>query len=277
MDNVLLNDGLLWSGKKQKGSIQPDSWMFVFNWYNLHNWTSRRVTNSNHDDLWEIELEDYDAPRTDGGFVLNKFYRSKTIVITLCLTSPTAEWLNDLIDDLKFQTSKTQGFLDIIINWVVRRREATLTSLKFWRQNYNITFVQNVVLTFKCVNPLAFSLANITNTYNWISGNYVTEINYSWKVNCFPTIYFLVHSQTDLETISVDFNWYVFTIDEEIDAGDVLEVDGESKLVKLNWNVIYYNWPFPVLEPWLNHIEIMTNEWALINYDLIFIYKKLFL
>ena len=277
MDNILLNSGLLGNAPKKRWWVEPDSWMFIFNWYNLHNWTTRRVINSDHDDLWDIALETYNFPRADGWNALNKFYRTKTITITMCLSSNTADGLNDLIDELKFQTSKMQWYLDIIINWIVRRREATLTGLKFWRQNYNITFVQNVVLTFTCVNPLSFNLTSITNTYTGISGNYATELNYSWKVNCYPSIYLIIKSETWLNSFSIDMNWYLFTISHEFEAGDFIIIDGETKLAKLNWTVITYSWPFPIIEPWLNHIEIKVNSGALVNYDMIFIYKKLFL
>ena len=277
MDNILLNSWLLWSAPWKKWWTQSESWMFIFNWYNLHNWTTRRVINSNHDDLWEIAFEKYNAPISDGWFAMNKYYRTKTITITMCLTSATWEWLNDLIDELKFQTSKMEWYLDIIINWMVRRRTATLTSLKIWKKNYNISFVQNVALTFQCVNPLSFNLTSITNTFNWISWNYVTEIIYNGKVNCNPSIYLIIKNESDLNSFAIDMNWYLFTISREFETNDLLIIDWETKLAKLNWTTIDYNWPFPMIEPWLNHIEIKVNAWALINYDMIFIYKKLFL
>jgi hypothetical protein len=277
MDNILLNSGLLWSSPYKKSWKGADSGMFIFNWYNLHNWTTRRVINSDHDDLWSIAFETYDYPRADWWNALSKYYRTKTITITMSLSAPTWDWLNDLIDELKFQTSKTQWYLDIIINWLVRRREATLTWLSFGRQNYNINFLQDVTLTFNCVNPLAFNLTSITNTYPWISGNYATEINYTWKVNCYPTIYLIVKAESDLNSFSIDMNWYVFTVSQSLLPWDFIIIDWETKLVKLNGSVIPYNWPFPVIEPWLNHIEINLNSWALANYDMTFIYKKFFL
>ena len=276
MDDTLLNSWLLWNApsKKQQSS---ESWMFIFNWYNLHNWTTRRIINSNHDDLWSVAFETYDYPRADWWNALSKYYRKKTITLTMSITSPTEEWLNDLIDELKFQTSKTQWFLDIIINWIVRRRTATLTSLKFWRQSFNVNRIWNVVLTFECINPLSFSLASNTKTFNWISGDYITEIVYTWKVIAYPTIYLLIQSATNLNNFNIDMNWYLFTINETISQWDVVVIDWETKMVKINWNIVAYDWPFPAIEPWLNHIETSLNSWALANYDMIFIYKNLFL
>ena len=277
MDDILLNSWLLWSSSKKKKTEFADSWMFVFNWYNLHNWTTRRITNSNHDDLWRIAFETYDYPRTDWWNALSKYYRKKTITLTMSISSETQEWLNDLIDEIKFQTSKTQWFLDIIINWLVRRRQATLVSLTFWRQSFNVNRCWNVVLTFDCISPLAFDLAPTTETYSWISWNYITEFIYSWKVITYPTIYIIINSATSLNSFSIKMNWYVFTISQSLSANDLIIIDWESKLAKINWITVAYDWPFPAIEPWLNHVEVNLNNWWTANYDLIFIYKNLFL
>lgn len=277
MDNILLNSWLLWNAPKGKKSKFSESGMFIFNWYNLHNWINRRVITSDHDDLWKVAYETYNYSRADGWNALSKYYRTKTITITMSLSADDEKGLNDLIDELKFQTSKMQGYLDIIINWLVRRREATLTWLKFWRKSYNVNFLQNVVLTFQCVNPSAFNLTSITNRYSGLSGNFATEINYSWKVDCYPTIYIVVQSETDLTGFQIDMNGYKFNISWEYEAGDFIIIDWETKLVKVNGVITSYRWPFPVIEPGLNHIEISLNSWAIANYDMIYIYKKLFL
>lgn len=280
MDDILLNSGLLWSAGNSNqswGGGGESSWMFIFNWFSLDNGKTRRVINSNHDDLWSVSFETYDYPRADGGNALSKYYRKKTISITMSLSAPDREGLENLIDELKFQTSKTQWFLDIIIAGVVRRRTATLTSLQFWRQSFNVNRIWNVVLTFECINPLSFTLNDISHTYKDISGDYALEIIYEWKVITYPTIYIIVRSQTNLNTFNIDMNGYLFSVNHELEAGEFLVIDGDSKLAKINGSNVVYDWPFPALEPWLNHIEITTNTWASVSYDLIFIYKNLFL
>jgi hypothetical protein len=206
-----------------------------------------------------------------------KYYRKKTITITLSLVAPDRDWLEELIDELKFNTSKTQWFLDIIIAWKVRRRTATLTSLQFWRQSFNVNRVWNVVLTFECINPLSFDLADTSYTYSEINGAYSLEINYTWKVVAFPTLYLIVHSQSNLSTINLNVNWYLFTINHAISDWEFVVIDWDSKLAKINWTSIVYSWPFPAFEPWMNHVDVSFNSWASIVYDLIFIYKNMFL
>lgn len=277
MNNNVLNSLLLWNAPKSTWTEIKDSWRFVFNWYNLHDWKTRIVQQSNHDDLWTKNVETFNYARADWWNVIAQYYRTKRISLVMSLIASTEQWLNDLIDELKFATSGVQWNLDIIINWLVRRREATLVSLKFWRKNYNINVLQNIELTFDCVNPFAFNLTSISKTFSWLSWNYVAEIMYSWKVVCYPTIYVMINSETWLDNFRIEQNNYLFNIDHELNAWDFLIIDWETKIARLNWTPIEYSWPFPAIEPWLNNIEMWINDWALANYDVVYIYKKLYL
>jgi len=277
MNNNVLNSLLLWNAPKSTWTEIKDSWRFVFNWYNLHDWKTRIVQQSNHDDLWTKNVETFNYARADWWNVIAQYYRTKRINLVMSLIASTEQWLNDLIDELKFATSGVQWNLDIIINWLVRRREATLISLKFWRRHYNINAIQNIELTFDCVNPFAFNLTSISKTFSWLSWNYVAEIMYSWKVVCYPTIYVMINSETWLDNFRIEQNNYLFNIDHELNAWDFLIIDWETKIARLNWTPIEYTWPFPAIEPWLNNIEMWINDWALANYDVVYIYKKLYL
>ena len=277
MNNNVLNSLLLWNAPKSTWTEIKDSWRFVFNWYNLHDWKTRIVQQSNHDDLWTKNVETFNYARADWWNVIAQYYRTKRISLVMSLIASTEQWLNDLIDELKFATSGVQWNLDIIINWLVRRREATLISLKFWRKHYNINAIQNIELTFDCVNPFAFNLTSISKTFSWLSWNYVAEIMYSWKVVCYPTIYVMINSETWLDNFRIEQNNYLFNIDHELNAWDFLIIDWETKIARLNWTPIEYTWPFPAIEPWLNNIEMWINDWALANYDVVYIYKKLYL
>lgn len=277
MNTNVLNSLLLWNAPKSSGTEIKDSGKFVFNWYNLHDWITKIVNQSDHDDLWTKTFETFNYARADGWNAIAQYYRTKRITLRMTLKSKTEEWLNDLIDELKFATSGLQWNLDIIINWLVRRWEATLVWLKLWRRGFNITFIQNVELSFDCINPFAFNLNSISKTFSWISGNYVAEIMYSWKVVCYPTIYVMINSASTLDNFRIEQNKYLFNIDYEFTAWDFLIIDWESKLAKVNWTPVEYTWPFPAIEPWLNNIEMGINNWALANYDVVYIYKKLYL
>jgi hypothetical protein len=44
----------------------------------------------------------------DGGGVLGKYYRKKQIQLILSVKADTPDAFNDLIDEIKYQTSKTE-------------------------------------------------------------------------------------------------------------------------------------------------------------------------
>lgn len=68
----------------------------------------------------------------------------------------SATALNDLIDAIKFNLSKTEGYLDIKVNGEIRRAKATNTRLEFGRQHYHVTFVP-VVITFEILEPFFYT------------------------------------------------------------------------------------------------------------------------
>lgn len=276
MDQTLLNSGLLWSSP-QKIKKESESWNFIFDWFNLNDGVRFRLIESNHDDVGSIAYETFNSPRSDGGSALSKYYRTKTINLTIVISWQSEEELNDAIDDLKLATSKMEWFLDITINGIVRRWKATLTGLKFNRRSYNVDFLQNVQLSFSCVDPIAFAVNPMTETFSQVSWMIEFEISYTWKVSTDPTIYLIMNQALWLNEINIETNWFLLNIQKVINTGDVITIDGESKLVKVNWTAVVYSWPFPIMESWINHFSISMNEESLTNYDAVIIYQKKFI
>lgn len=254
--NKQINSFLLWTTPKVVK--QEATWMFSFNGWNLDNGRNIRVVSSNHDDIWTIDLDSYKAPLQDGGGVLWKYYRTKTIQIWLSISADTSESLNNLIDEIKYQTSVTEWQLKIVINWIVRERKATCTSLKFNRGWFNVDRVWNVVLTFACVNP--HSHLKEPTTVNLVSQqwNYQSGVVYEWRANTFPKLFLSMDSWTS-NGMSAMLNWYTLQITEELHQGDIIIFDGETKTVTLNDEEIKYSWPFTPLVYWENFFSI-TNS-----------------
>ncbi len=233
---------------------QVSSAKFAFNNRSLDNWTSMRVLFCDYDDLWSIDFQTYNTPLEDGGGVLWKYYRTKRITFQLSVQSSSLEWLNNLIDEIKYQTSPTQKRLTIEINWVVRIRTATLTSLKFNRQSYNMNRLWNVSLVFDCVNPTSFLLNPSSKTEIWISGTYQSWIIYNGRADSYPTL--TITATTWATGLSFTLNWYEISITNTLNANDVLIFDGTTKKCTLNWTEIQYFWPFTPLKYWENIFSI---------------------
>jgi hypothetical protein len=256
--NNPINSELLWDAPKIQKQIL--NWIFSFNGWNLDNWQNIRVVQSNHDDIWTIDFDTYNTPLEDGGGVLGKYYRKKTITLILSIKSWTAEWLNDLVDEIKYQTSKTEWKLRIIINWVVRERTATCTSLKFNRKNYNITWIGNVELTFTCVNPHSqLETPNATNIISQ-SGSFQSSVVYEWRAETYPTLFLTMDSGSSA-WMRFELNWYVIQTNTSLTAWDVIIFDGETKTVTVNWTEVVYSWPFTPLT-YGENIYSISNSWT---------------
>lgn len=257
MDRTI-NTAILWKAPNiQKNSLE---WVFTFNWWSLDDWHNVRVIQSNHDDLWTVQFDTYDTPLQDGWWVLGKYYRQKQIQFVLSVNGDTSAWLNALIDEIKYQTSKTEWILRITINWMVREWTATCTSLKFNRQNYNVNWCGNVVLTFTCVNPHSHleepeseSIISQTGTYQW-------NIIYSWRAETFPKLYLTMDSWS-ATWMSFTLNWYTIAITTSLSASDIILFDWDSKKVTVNWTEVAYTWPFVPLSYWEN-VYSVTNAWT---------------
>ena len=256
--NRPINTALLWTAPKWIKLFHD--WVFMFNNWNLDNWSNIRVIASNHDDIWTIDFDTYKTPLQDWWWVLWKYYRTKTIEFILSVSADSEESLNDLIDEIKFQTSKTEWILKIIINWITRMRTATCVSLKFNRKSFNVNRCWNIVLTFNCVNPHS-QLQNPTNesfvaqtwTYSWV-------FFYVWRAESFPTLQLSIDSWT-ATWMSFELNWYTITIDTSLTAWDVITFDWEKKEVLVNNTEVAYTWPFTPVIYWDNVFTI-TNEWT---------------
>ncbi len=280
LNKIKLNNGTLWWNPKSSlwgGGGGEIVWGegFMFNGFSLHRIDgSFRVTFSDHDDLTTMDFNTFKNPDNDWGWVLSKYYRTKTITIKVSISKETEEELNQAIDELKRATSKTEWYLDICNNNFWRRWNATLTSLKFNRQYYNINWLWDVTLVFQCTNPHGWSNDIKSLSYENLPSDYVEEIYYSWSAESEMTMYYIFNTWS-AEGLSITVNGYVQEIQQEINAWDVLEYNGEEKEIKLNGNIVRYKWPFTNLQHGMNNIHL-EFDWE-ISYTLSIIYKEKYL
>lgn len=256
MDNTI-NSILLWTAPKV--TIKTIDGKFSFNGWNLDNGDNIRVVQSNHDDIWTIDFDTYETPLEDGGWVLGKYYRKKQIQLILSVKASTPEAFNDLIDEIKYQTSKTEWKLRIIINGIVRERTATCTSLKFNRKNYNVTRVGNVALTFTCVNP--HSQLEDPESADFISQTWAfqSSVIYQWRAETYPKLFVTMDSWSSA-WMRFELNWYVIEINQTLNQWDIIIFDGETKSVTVNDVEVVYSWPFTPLN-YGENIYSINNDW----------------
>lgn len=262
MDRTI-NTAILWDSPKLQ--INGVNAKFSFNGWNLDNWSTVRVIWTDYDDIWTIDFNTYNTPLEDGGGVLWKYYRKKVIQFKLSVTAWNKEAFNDLIDEIKYQTSKTEWKLKIMINGSVREWTATCTSLKFNRQNYNVNWCGNVVLTFTCVNPHSQLENPIIESIVAQTGTYQSSITYEWRAETYPILYITMDSGSST-WMSFTLNWYTISITTSLSAWSVIVFNGETKKVTVNNTEVVYTWPFTPLSYGENIYSISntgTYTWTL--------------
>jgi len=272
INSQLYNSKTLWSWSSPSWLDQD---IFVFNGYSMHKSDgSVRIRNSNHDDLWSIDLNTFDLPREDGGGVLWHYYRSKTIEFSVTLKSETSAWLNELIDDFKRNTRETEWRLEIKIDGIIRRATASITSLKFNRQYFNITFCTDINISFQTMDPHRQLKDYTSITYNNKTATFQEEITNNGSEDTYCKYYFIFNSGTSsLWSLAITIKWYILQVTWPFDTNDILIIDGENKTVTLNWVDIDYTWIFQKLEVGSNPVYFTFTGWT-VDVDVTNIYTK---
>lgn len=235
------------------------SWSFIFNGLDLSDCWELSVDTSNYDDINAIDLDTYNAPRTDWGWVLGYFVRWKTLNVKMVVMKDTAEELNDTIDYLKLKLFKQEWILRIKINGKYRRIRASLTSINFNRDFENSTMLTNVDISFKAMeNFQDEEPMNYTDV--WVTDNvFDIDINNLWA-RTDHQIYMIFGSWIVwTDNIKIEQDWYTLEINQPINDWDILVFDWIEKQVLYNGTPIDYDWPFVQLETGSNSIRVSIN------------------
>lgn len=219
----------------------------VFNGFSLANGSTIVCNQINYDNLGDIDYNTFKYPRSNGGGVVSKYHRSRTVQARFTLRSSTANELNSLIDSFKKWLRKTEGNLDIRVNGEIRRVKATVTDIAFDREHYNITFIQASV-TFRTVEPFFYNTYVQSWYYEGRTVSFFEEIVNEWSAESNPAFYFLLRTGSATTQISVWFG-NTITVNGSFVAGDILVIDSENKRVLKNSVEIDYDGTFPVFTP----------------------------
>lgn len=256
--NRTINTTLLWTAPKIVESVSSAT--FSFNDWSFDDWINFRIKETNHDDVWTMDFSTYKTPLQDWWWVLWKYYRTKTIKIELSILADSEEHLNDLIDELKYRTDETEWNLRITINWKVRERTATRTALKFNRKYYNINILQDVELTFTCVNPHAHASTQTMTSIMAQTWTFQSAVQYDWRTGAYASLFLTMDAWTSA-WMRYELNWYVIEIDTTLNEWDIIIFNWDEKKVLVNGVEVAYTWPFVPLEYWEN-IYSITNDWT---------------
>lgn len=247
----------------------------IFNWLWLQN-ENISTSFKNDDNLPNIDLNKFQNPVIDWGWVLKRRYTEKQITLKWFLKSTDDQELNNLIDLFKQKTSCVEWYLDIKVNWYYRRTKATVVSNNlFAREHYNINVVP-FEITFATLEPFFYNKQDETITETGITGDYAIEFNYNWTAPSQPRVYFIFWAGTvDTDTMTFKLNWKQLTVNEAVEDWDILLYDSITKSVTINWVEVDYVWAFPQIQYGNNLFEFEVN-WTP-NYDITVLYATNFL
>ena len=250
----------------------------VFNGFSLQSSTVITVE-STWDDPPKRDLKTFKVPRDDGEGVISDFYRRKIIRMQGIIKGTSKEDLNNNIDEFKKETSALEGNLDIKINDETRRFKATMTLQKvFKRKNFHVTFVP-FVIEFAVLTPFGQSIEFLFDELLAESQlNLTRQIENLGTATAKPLFTIFMPTVNSITEISIENT----TTSEKIIItkayanNDVLQVDSEEKIVKINGSIVDYLGVFPSLGINTNSFNLVLTGTSIV-YNLTTKYLKTYL
>lgn len=242
-------------------SLQSDIMFDGYSLQNLNFITSRL----DYDDLWKVELNTFNYPRSDGGGVLSKYYRGRTIKLVGSIKKDTVTEFNDFLDEVKKNLRKTEGYLEVTINGEIRRIKATMTDLSLNRDHYHITY-SPIKVTFTAVEP--FFYGKIKQSFGIFAktATFTEEMTHAGGADSNPTVYCIFGAGTSATALSfTDPSGRIITITTAITVNDILIIDSERKIVTKNSVEIDYTGAFPIFSPWSNNFTVTFTGTVLVD------------
>ena len=243
---------------------------FVFNWVDLSDCWELAIDTSNYDDINQIDLDTYQAPRTDWGGVLWYYVRGKNINIKMIIKKNTEAELNDMIDYLKLKLFKKEWLLKIKVNWKYRQVKANLTSLDFNRDFESVWILSNVALSFKTMENFADENATYGTETGVNTPTLSLDINNIWMRTDYVLYLIFGAGVVWTQNITVQKDWYTMTINQAITDWGILIIDWINKKVSYNGVDIDYDWPFVQIENGSNPV-LLSIDWTYIA-DITYLY-----
>ena len=246
----------------------------IFNWFWLQN-ESFITSEINFWNMPKTNLLTYDNPKNDGWWVLDRFYKQRTINLSWSVIGTDANDIENKIDSLKKALSVKTWYLDFKIKWTYRRILCTLTNSDIInREHYDIDHGK-FKLTFTAQDPFWSEKTWDFSTFSWINAEINEDINNEWSEYSNPIINILVNSATNTNQIKVKIWSNEIIIETPISTGDVIEINTAKKNCTINSQSVDFSWRFPKLEAGLNSFRVISN-WTF-NFDVAVLYSKNYL
>lgn len=250
----------LYGGTALAGSIASED-VFQYDDYGLQN-SSIIVTNSDHATPPSRDFSTYRVPRNNGRIISGNFFDQKVITLEGYLKASGASAFETLLDTFKKRLSAKDGVLQITEpNGVVKRWTTNLTSpekLLAERKGWMVDYCP-FKAEFTCVEPFGHD-AEYTVIY--LGGQTAATFNQTLtnigNAAAEPVIFLQftgANSVTQIEVQNVTTGAKMRISGLTVVAGDIFELNTETKEVLQNGVAIDYDGSFIELEPDDNNIQ----------------------
>lgn len=273
MPNIAQFNQFLFNGWSKAGAgwITDD---IIFNGFGLQN--QNFITSEiNFRNMPKINLLTYDNPKNDGGGVLDRFYKQRTITLEWTILWTDADNMEQRIDTLKKILSVKTWYLQVKVGGVYRRILCSLTNSDIiTRKHYDITRWK-YKLTFTALDPFRSEKIWSSKSFPWTTQDINEDVMNEWSEYSNPIINILVLSASSVTTLKNKIWNNEIVVSTSLNANDIFEINSIEKTVTLNWNSIDFSWRFPQLESWQN-IYSMDCDWTF-NFDIAILFPKNYL
>jgi hypothetical protein len=197
---------------------------------------------------------------------INKFVESyvsnKNIVYTGYIKGTNDSDAEAKLDELK-QSIVINGVADLDIGYAggVRRYRAVVQNIEVTGETPALD-VKDITITFATVEPLGFDTTSQVINYLGETGSPTKTITFSGTYYALPTYTITVDTENNLTGISiksVETNQEII-IQQNYNAGDVVEVNTRDKIVSYNGNSVDYFGIFPLVNQGLNNITFSATS-----------------
>lgn len=223
----------------------------------------------------KINLLTYDNPKNDGGGVLDRFYKQRTITLAGSIIGTDSEDIENKIDALKKALSVKTGYLDFKVNGVYRRILCSLTNSDIVNRAHYDVDKGKFKLTFTALDPFWSEKVWSSALFTGVNAEINEDINNEGSQYSNPIINILVNSASGTNEIKVKIGDNQIIINENISTDDIVEIDTINKVVTINDASIDFGGKFPKLEAGVNNLNVVSN--GTYDYDISVLFSKNYL
>lgn len=260
-----------WWRKRQSASQLDD---LIFNWFWLQN-ENFITTKVNVWNMPNINLLTYTNPKSDWWWLLDRFYKDRTITIIGHIMWNSLEHTQQLIDSLKKALSTKQWYIDFKVWETYRRILCTLTNSDIInRESYDVNHA-TYSLTFRAEKPFRSEKKRESELFENVSDEINEWIYNEWSEYSNPIINIVVNSASWTDELNITIWENTITINQTLNEWDIIDINTDEKIVLLNTQSIDFSWKFPRLEAWWNIFTVDAN-WTF-NFDVSVLYSKNYL